>query len=689
MKKLQSIFFLISVITPLANFACGPFFPSTYIERENGGIPEIKPFEYSYKWENELAYVVIEKFGDTSDWHIYPDSEISTVNGEKIDYKEKFSSKNNTPAMMEEFKLYKKGKQEMLKNPHTLPIPPSWLKLLSLPWQQRRYRTVWTCYMIGNLYASAGDRKKAADFYKAVRTSQQKGFKDTLGLAHATYKREFLMPGSDTEKLNSAIKAIAYYRRAKDEKRLLFVIDSTAAYLRKIEESGKPIDAILKDPYTKEIMISFILGKRGIWKILDKKGEIDKHIREIIASGNSETAARFAWNAYKHGNIETAKKILPLATGNGVLTLWIKAKLALYDGNDSKAAEYMKEWLDRFHKIKKRSIQYRLAPGFNSAEKAEKDVYGILGSAVIHTKDFIEALQCFIRAEDWQSAATVADTLISIEDLEKYVNHYAPEYTKWEMNKKDLDLLKYNFIYQQNLVGKKMHKMMMNRIRYLYARRLVRVNNRDKAVRYMPENLRQPLKNLIYYLDQGVNNKLSSDQRAIADYNAARLMRWYGMSLSGTELWPDYQYVNGAYDSTSIPQKWAEKYKKAGIDEIEKQNFPQPPKRFHYRFKAFNLMRKAINEASSSNIKLFGNIVLGYWLHSKYPQEANLYYKAAGKFKNTQAGNYLYHKGWLPEKSKLSIEIYRQLSGTAPLKNLNGFAQLAEKNLIANEQISQ
>jgi len=64
--------------------------------------------------------------------------------------------------------------------------------------------------------------------------------------------------------------------------------------------------------------------------------------------------------------MEKASELLKFADKDNLLTLWLKAKLAIYNGNEL---------------IK----QARIAPGFNDLEKAEKDIYGILGNA---TKSF-------------------------------------------------------------------------------------------------------------------------------------------------------------------------------------------------------------------------------------------------------------------------------------------------------------
>ena len=258
MKKYIVLIIAICTFVPFANFACGPWFPETYLD-DGKYHSERKPFESSYSWECEVEYIIFEKFKDLSKWHIYPDSTLTTEEAELIDYKEKSSQKNRFSKSTLEFELYRTGKEEMRKNNTPEKIPSSWIKLLKLPQKERRYRTIWACYMIGNLYSSAGKHEIAKKFYKAVRVSSEKRFKDSLGLAHATYKREFLSAVNPKEKLNAALKAMAYYLHAKDNKRYRFILFEVDNYIEKLQNSKRSLKELLKDRYLKELLISTVL----------------------------------------------------------------------------------------------------------------------------------------------------------------------------------------------------------------------------------------------------------------------------------------------------------------------------------------------------------------------------------------------------------------------------------------------
>ena len=122
MIKFKFIFSAIFALAPFANFACGPYFPETYLD--NGKYNGMKkPSEYSYSWEQELEYIILEKYKNLSQWHIYSDSKVKTEDAEILDYKEKISPKNHLDRSPLEFELYKAGKKEMHANHNPAKIP--------------------------------------------------------------------------------------------------------------------------------------------------------------------------------------------------------------------------------------------------------------------------------------------------------------------------------------------------------------------------------------------------------------------------------------------------------------------------------------------------------------------------------------------------------------------------------------
>ena len=652
MKKHLILMFAIFAFSPYANFACGPWFPATYLD--NGKYSgEPKTFEPSYSWERELQYIAFEKFANLADWPIYPDSKLTTKEAEDADLQEKLS----THSSILELELYKAGKLEMQKNNNPEKIPESWQKLLNLPPKERKYRTTWVYYMIGNLYSLSGKYETAKKCYQAVRGSYRKGFKDTLGLAHATYKREFLSATSAADKLNAALKAVAYYLHAEDYERYDFIQLELYHYINKLQKSTTSIKPLLKDQYLKELIVAFNLGKKKDKAVTEMI--LNREIDAAVNNDNgSETVSRFAWSKYRDGDINSAKKLLKYAKKDDILTLWLSAKIAIYDGEDAKAAEYLRRWLKICTVNKDKLKDNRENSLFINSARAEKEIYGTLGNAIIHTKDFKEALDCFIRAEDWLSTALVAEKLMSIKELTEYVDRRAPEY-----NKKLLSTI-YTDIYTSEEDTEK--PLLYNNLRYLLARRLVRNNMLQSAITYMPPSLIPKLKELNHYIKQYNNRSLSNNQRAAGAYNAARIMRWYGMSLSGTELWPDYHYCEGEYDQITISPNWSKVRKMKELTEIAEKHSPEK-RRFHYRFQACRLMQEASKLSENRRLKFLANLAAGYWLYKKYPKTADPFYKAASGFHEEPLALILDQKRWFPAPKTLPEKIYKQIFSTEPV----------------------
>jgi len=246
--------------------------------------------------------------------------------------------------------------------------------------------------------------------------------------------------------------------------------------------------------------------------------------------------------------------------------------------------------------------------------------------------------------------------------------------------------------------------LLHNALKYLLARRLVRNEDWDKAIEYMPTNFKRwwyekdahgrqyedisprgQLKKLYGYLQKTKNKRLSNKERAMNYYEAALIMRKYGMELVGTELDPDWFVFNGqfAYDDTAeqrfgIMNEERQKYYKDWYDEkieqakikrkeIEKErNFfagskdeeervlsslPKPAKRFHYRYKASDLMWKAAMLLPDNNeLKSKALCIGGSYIKIKDPETADKFYKTLVKTcAQTKLGKEAANLHWFPK----------------------------------------
>ena len=163
-------------------------------------------------------------------------------------------------------------------------------------------------------------------------------------------------------------------------------------------------------------------------------------------------------------------------------------------------------------------------------------------------------------------------------------------------------------------------------------------------------------------------------------------MRKYGMELMGTGLDPDWFVFNGqfAYDSSAeqrfgIMQEDRKEYYKGWYDErireAEKMreeirktrdffvgskdeekrvlaSLPEPTRRFHYRFKASDLMWESANLLPDNDqLKAKALYIGGSYIKIKYPNEALKFWKElTNSCSGTKLGKEAKKIGWFPKK---------------------------------------
>jgi tetratricopeptide (TPR) repeat protein len=247
---------------------------------------------------------------------------------------------------------------------------------------------------------------------------------------------------------------------------------------------------------------------------------------------------------------------------------------------------------------------------------------------------------------------------------------------------------------------------------YLLARRYARTADWDKALKYYPKKesiWRQVVKKgvdgvLNYemdyeHIDPGkkmialrdhiltANNKSNDVRtRAKAFYEAGIVMRKYGMEIMGTELDPDSFVTRGAFSEYgSMAQRFSilhddvieeskeypwlkeditkaknrrEKLKKerdffSGSEDEERRalgSTPDPNKRWHYRFKAADLMWKSAELLPDNDeLKAKALCLGGTYLKVRDKQRANKFYKELIKTcGNTSLGKQANKLRWFP-----------------------------------------
>ncbi len=544
------------------------------------------------------------------------------------------------PSELEEFYLYHRGVNEL--NIDCEAIPKSWTKLLSLPKEQRLYRTTWALFTMGNAF----DDK----YYKLCLDAYNEGYVDTIGLARISYERgvvgkdfvsQFKWWAFDIE--NSREWEFNYYNSELNN-----------------QISEKLTLELLEDPIGRELLLIF--APHNIFFIENA----DKYkFRNIDI---------LAFCAYSQGDIEKAQKYISLLEKPTLLSYWIEAKIARLNGDMELTIEKLRNWLKLADEI---DVEESALILVDKDTAWENDVYGLLGNALVYKKDFVEAAKLFARIGQTDTDLSyIIDKYLSLDDLIEL----APLHEKFSESA---------------------------------FKEAFRQNKFDVAIQHGNDLQKSCLKKYLEFINKSEDKSLSNDERALALYNAAVIMRYNGMDLCGSNLGPDNARWKGYYssgdevysedyyfeiysrygyessldwidakivlvpdcsskeDTCHLDEKWGyyiycEKhaklygFKKSPCLLITSDiDFTKVPRyiRFHYRVRAAKLLLKAGELVEDKDLNALINMFGGFCMFWYGPSEMDIFYKRLVK---GSRGNIWGDKAdelrWFPTYSKLFVD---------------------------------
>ncbi len=616
-----------------SSFACGPWFPPSYID---GPDRSCRP---SVSIERELELLASEYGLTAMGQPKFKPSPCSSVEAELKDFKEalaaskapqerkdsllvaysasvdlarkghEFPFKAEEPEL-QEFELYLQGWKEMVSNSQSNVFisPKGWTELLALPREQRRCRTVWTHYMLGNLLSAHGKDEAGRKQYELCRKAASDGFADSAGLAYSSYLRQFLSERNAAERLKSGLLAWSYYRDAKDADREKKAFDNIK-FSMSLNKKADDLKTALDDPAACEILLA---GAMKSWSE-PSCSEMFLLLLEGRKAGNGERAA---YAAYKSGSFKAAKRWLELTPDSSLLKHWLAGKLLRIDGDYAGAAKEFRLWLELAGKLPKDSSLLRRMEFKYDGERYEMDfiqnVQAELGESIaLGGKEFLDALHCFMLARSWPDAAFVAEKLLDSKALRSYVEANCPPED-------------FNAIMAEKDEAIRGAALMRFDMRHLLARRLFREGDASGALAFMPANYATMLCLYLSELEAAKNPKLGADERALHLYNAGKAMRVWGMEFAGTELQPDYSIDEGDFEN-EIGKDFLKL--RPELDSLVKSRDPSPNERFHYRYLASNLEMKAGSEAKDRTLKAFAFYAGGSYIMARNPKLATPLYR--------------------------------------------------------------
>lgn len=479
-----------------------------------------------------------------------------------------------------EIRLYVAGAVAFATGEHQLAVD-YFNKLLALPADQRPLRSTWAAYSLGRtlfaMSSEAGDKvvalERSRDAFRQARQLSIDGFSDPLELGVASLGEEarVVRAAGDWNGAIELYEAQNLHGSAVGYTSLKQLMNELA------ELPEAELAELLQHKSVQQLVTASLVSRQG-WSFGDEPPNEKKLVKLLQNStrGSLENADRLAAMSYQQGDYAGAKAFLENA-GDGGLAWWLRAKLAVRDGDKNAAAAAYSKAAQAFPQ--KEDWGYRRTPDW--AYESLQPKCRVEGESAILALQRGEYLQAFVQlyrsnSTYWFDAATVAERVLTVEELKKYVDDNVPAPPALTQQERD------NYVPLPVAAS----------LRNLLGRRLLREGHYADAVAYFDNPDLQNKARL--YGEQ----RLKADaawwptKRASALYNAAWTAREWGMDILGYEMAPDYATFGGNYSLESAELKVGPLVSEA---EVQRQTASEakPDQRYHYRFVATELAGRA------------------------------------------------------------------------------------------------
>ncbi len=528
-----------------------------------------------------------------------------------------------------EYYLYLDGAINYYEGLHSIAIK-RWQELLKLPKKDRLYRTVWARYMIAESYRDH-DFKAYLNQNELLRQDIKNGFKDLQGLGLATYGNEGFYFKEDKD-FKNAIKQY-YFHYINEGKGAAESIKFTIYQL--FNEHVEKILPVAKDPLSREIVTRFLISIYSS-SAHDKDRKKWLNTLETLKINDAALTDRLAWMAYRNGDFKLTKRYLDLTSGESVIKHWLLSRLAFRNGSDQQALNHLLTIARQLKESPQEVFLYddEFYYHGSSYENLQKFTLGEIALIHLDKGQLKQSLKFFFMSEYWNDAAYLAERLLTIDEMKSFM------------------------IDNEKLLSGK--NELHSKLKHLLARKMTRNARWKEAIPYFPKEEALKVEELFKNIKNGQNLKNSLKERADFLWKASCITRDWGMSLLGTELFPDSRTYGGMFEETAMGD-WRLKLNSQSeikISDIEKERLKTPPskpmKRYHYKYIAADLAWKAIKLMPKNNIETAKCLIIaGSWLKAKDPKFADRFYKElVNKCGKTELGKKADKLRWFPELPK-------------------------------------
>lgn len=553
----------------------------------------------------------------------------------------------------------------------------SWMALLNLPPDQRRYKSTWAAYMLGKSWETENPDKATA-LFREVRNLARQGFKDSIGLAAASVGLEARLQ----LRHNDFLAAIDLYleQLASGDPSATNSLRITAQ--QALASTPDTLVALAKHPRAQQLITAYVISqgysRPYVWgdtpadetnRDEPLKSPAQRWLEATEAAGVRDvtSAEMLALAAYQQGDPDTAQRWIRRAPSSAIAQ-WLQAKLLLREGKVDQAAALFTRLLPHFPLTapdRAAALQFKDTLWVKGQYHEELTVGRLVHAEVAVLRlargEYVQALDAMLNAGIWADAAYVAERVLTLDELTGYVDSFWPaEEADGESGPSDSRATDLGNVRKQ--------------IRYLLARRLTRALRGDLAASYYPPEWAPKFAELSRHLQTGWDETLDPGTRADALFQAALITRTNGLELIGTEVQPDWNIHDGQFEEGVTHERRAGQVATENVhaqpDELERarRHNADPEERFHYRYHAAALAWEAA-KLLPDNTDLTARILWtgGTFLKNRDPYAADVFYKAlVNRNRKTALGDAADKQRWFPRLDSEGNIIPRKVSIPEP-----------------------
>ena len=407
---------------------------------------------------------------------------------------------------------------------------------------ERAHRGVWSAFMEGRAHYRLKDLAGAAEAFERTRREAATGAADPLLLSVESLGEQARV----LRESGDPIAAVHLYME-QAARGGAGAIDSLRIVAKDAVLDPAAFDILSGDPEGRKLLVAYLFA-RSVQ--LEEAIQWDRVSYERAMSAESaraqvvavidkllalppeaiSTPDRVAALAYRVGEYDKAaqwagRSTEPLAT-------WIRAKLALRNGDTDSAAKFYAEAAAQFP-TREEAAGSEYFTWNRLYEPPSCSVNAEAGVLALSRGEYVQALALLYQAgsQYWRDAAYVAERVLTLDELKSFVDRVAPRAD-------DVNVENTTYLFYPRLGPQ---------IRWLLARRLMREGNTGIALAYFDDPQLQIRAKQYAALLKDTESR-GDTARARAWFELAKLTRHWGMELLGFEGDPDYAMYEGQFD---------------------------------------------------------------------------------------------------------------------------------------------